>query len=654
MTDVPSRLGELMVQGWVLTDNPCPAPDCGGVPLLRSPKEQESAVQHCVSCDASQIQSQAFVYRPRLHHTPHSPSTPPTEISSNLSSPTFAPPAETEEMRRRREQSDNAVHGNWQAAIEGECVACGTVYMTQSDAEALQHLIPTSSTAEHTSTHPTSGPGLSVIGPTVASNSPQCLQPLQLPTLDPLPQMKAILVEFPTHETVACRGVTAADTAAQALQLALGVLSERLTLACATPNLVDLPSIAETSNAINKVAQALEQVNRLRQQDYGRTSSFSYGAEMDYSLKHLRELDSRRDLLQRGARSKFEFEFETLNTGDIGCSRLVPSCHHIFSLFRNRRDRGDVAAFEDDHGQRGRRYLLKRPSKFFTPLPSRAPTDPEEEYRDEYVQVHSPSTVMGGTLNARPTTLEDPVSPSSLHGYSNRSEYPRLPHDDIPYADMYHEGMAGRGNPEGPVVINHLSRSMSPTSSDRTFKNHRPAALEYPGTRVRQKLLQPISTAVIVMTLTPRYSDVVEAMDPTLPSSRLVVSTARKVTDAGPLGTIPKGFLRFTISFPVEWMSYFKMKEGVKSRGTMDPTVHTTVEVMEDMEVMRTTGIIWAAELTGIQGNTMITEVAEITRGMMTTPGGPSTKFPATTENMRTIRIMKSTQVMANLIVTLL
>lgn len=72
------------------------------------------------------------------------------------------------------------------------------------------------------------------------------------------------------------------------------------------------------------------------------------------------------------------------------------------------------------------------------------------------------------------------------------------------------------------------------------------------------------------------------------------------------------------------------------------------------MEVMRTTGIIWAAELTGIQGNTMITEVVEITRGMMTTPGGPSTKTPAITEDMRTIRIMKSTQVMANLNVTLL
>ncbi|KAI6034216.1 hypothetical protein BKA83DRAFT_4186651 [Pisolithus microcarpus] len=164
----------------------------------------------------------------------------------------------------------------------------------------------------------------------------------------------------------------------------------------------------------------------------------------------------------------------------------------MFRLFRNRRDRGDVAAFEDDHGQRGRRYLLRRPSKIFTPLPSRAPTDPEEEYRDEYMRVHSPSTLMGGTLNARPTTLEDPVSPSSLRGYSNRSEYPRLPHDDIPYADAYHESMAGRGNPEDPIVINHSSRSMSQTPSDRTFENHRPAAFEYPGTRIYHNRFLPL------------------------------------------------------------------------------------------------------------------------------------------------------------------
>lgn len=42
-------------------------------------------------------------------HEFHSrPSTPPTEISSTLSSPTFAPPVDTEETIRRRQQSDQA------------------------------------------------------------------------------------------------------------------------------------------------------------------------------------------------------------------------------------------------------------------------------------------------------------------------------------------------------------------------------------------------------------------------------------------------------------------------------------------------------------------------------------------------------------------
>lgn len=313
MTDVPSKLGEMMVQGWVLTDNPCPAPDCGGVPLLRSPKGQERVVQHCVSCDrspsdVSQIQSQPSSSTVSSASHASRPSTPPTEVSSNLSSPTFAPPAETEEMRRRRQQSDNASTEIGKRLLKGwamlgeecpnsrcygiplvrpptkngvkdtrkECVACGTVYMTESDDEAWQRLMSTSSTAEPTSTHPASGPRLSVIGPTVAPNVPQ---PLQLPTLDPVPQMKLTvgnpsrLPETRNNCLIPNRGVTTADAAAQALQHALGVLSERLTVSCAAPSLVDLPSIAETSDAINKVAQALGQVNRLRQQDYGRSSS---------------------------------------------------------------------------------------------------------------------------------------------------------------------------------------------------------------------------------------------------------------------------------------------------------------------------------------------------------------------------------------------
>lgn len=314
MTDVPSKLGELMLQGWVLTDNPCPASGCRGVPLLRSPKGQEPMVQHCVSCDrsptdVSQTQSQASSIVSSESYASR-PSTPPTEIFSNLSSPTFAPPAETEETRRRRQQSDNASTEIGKRLLKGwtmlgeecpnsrcygiplvrpptkngvkdtrkECVACETVYMNESDAEALQRLTPTSSSAEHASAHLTGGPGLSIIASAVAPISPE---PLQLPTLDPTPQIQLAignpnrLPDARNSRLVPRHGVATPDTAAQALQLALGVLSEKLTLACTAPSLVDLSSVAATSDAINKVAQALGQVNRLRQQDYGRSSSLS-------------------------------------------------------------------------------------------------------------------------------------------------------------------------------------------------------------------------------------------------------------------------------------------------------------------------------------------------------------------------------------------
>lgn len=304
-----------MLQGWVLTDNPCPASGCRGVPLLRSPKGQEPMVQHCVSCDrsptvdVSQTQSQASSIVSSESYASR-PSTPPTEIFSNLSSPTFAPPAVTEETRRRRQQSDNASTEIGKRLLKGwtmlgeecpnsrcygiplvrpptkngvkdtrkECVACGTVYMNESDAEALQRLTPISSSAEHASAHLTGGPGLSIIASTVAPISPE---PLQLPTLDPTPQIQLAignpnrLPDARNSRLVPRHDVATPDTAAQALQLALGVLSEKLTLACTAPSLVDLSSVAATSDAINKVAQALGQVNRLRQQDYGRSSSLS-------------------------------------------------------------------------------------------------------------------------------------------------------------------------------------------------------------------------------------------------------------------------------------------------------------------------------------------------------------------------------------------
>ena len=63
------------------------------------------------------------------------------------------------------------------------------------------------------------------------------------------------------------------DASTQALELALGVLSERLKMTCANSSLLDPGSIGETAEALGKVAQALAQVNHLRQQDIMQSTS---------------------------------------------------------------------------------------------------------------------------------------------------------------------------------------------------------------------------------------------------------------------------------------------------------------------------------------------------------------------------------------------
>lgn len=117
-------------------------------------------------------------------------STPPTEISSALSSPVFAPPADTEESRLRREQSDRASSEIGKRLLKGwamlgdecpnsrcygiplvrpprvgggkdprkvcnvfaallpafhcpkECVICGTTYTTEVDSAGRERLAP--------------------------------------------------------------------------------------------------------------------------------------------------------------------------------------------------------------------------------------------------------------------------------------------------------------------------------------------------------------------------------------------------------------------------------------------------------------------------------------------------------------------------------
>ena len=138
VTDVSSRLGEYMLKGWVLTDEGCPNTNCR-VPLMRSPKGQVPVTMFCANCDGDpqsertalsflcfalkQIEGRSSAPNPEVSPSgagQSSPSTvssdtrisrsstPPTDVSSNLSSPTFALPVETAESARRRQQSDAA------------------------------------------------------------------------------------------------------------------------------------------------------------------------------------------------------------------------------------------------------------------------------------------------------------------------------------------------------------------------------------------------------------------------------------------------------------------------------------------------------------------------------------------------------------------
>lgn len=124
----------------VLTDKSCPTPGCR-VPLMRSPNGQNPVTWFCANCEGSSAGEYPKVLSFRrtehgvmqahqstqstasttdsvrhgqsspsiLSSTHYSrPSTPPTEVSSTLSSPTFALPAETAEIIHRRQQSDLA------------------------------------------------------------------------------------------------------------------------------------------------------------------------------------------------------------------------------------------------------------------------------------------------------------------------------------------------------------------------------------------------------------------------------------------------------------------------------------------------------------------------------------------------------------------
>ncbi|KAH9947269.1 hypothetical protein B0H21DRAFT_345451 [Amylocystis lapponica] len=328
ITDVSGKLGEYMLKGWILTDHICSR--CSKVPLMRSPSSLN--LYFCVNCDANpstatQTSSQLSMPQPsRLSvagsehpasvqsspvHTPSSPhsrlSTPPTEVSSAPSSPTFALPVDTEEILRRRQQSDRASAELGKRMLRGwamladecpssgcygvplvrppkvgsdkdprkECVICGTVYVYEKDTFGQDHLVPLNSNGDipdsggsgvgqrgalsQSSVPPPSAPPGKDKGKAVARND----VPYTLSNDMTTPGTQAVHPETST--------TSALDASASSLELTLHALSDRLKSLASMP-VVEPSLIAQTADAITKVSQALMQVKQLlwnENQTYG-------------------------------------------------------------------------------------------------------------------------------------------------------------------------------------------------------------------------------------------------------------------------------------------------------------------------------------------------------------------------------------------------
>ncbi|KAG2135914.1 uncharacterized protein EDB93DRAFT_1170225 [Suillus bovinus] len=315
IADVSSKLGEYMIKGWVLTDTTCSSPACPGVPLMRSPNNGSPVTHICVNCNgpqqATSTQSNSSSTNSSSTYESYSrPSTPPTELSSALSSPTFAPPIDTEETIRRRQQSDQASAEIGKRLLKGwamlgeecpnircygvplvrppkggeerdprkECVVCGTIYVTDVS-EGWQRLVPappaievgSSSGAYNSMSSAPVTLGCRDKGKAVMRNISS-----QSSSLLPASKSSKLTIDIsPTralannsehlHASVPSINADTAYSSAQVLKLSLDAMSQRLAQICETANQMDVASIASAADAINKVAQALSQVRQLEE-----------------------------------------------------------------------------------------------------------------------------------------------------------------------------------------------------------------------------------------------------------------------------------------------------------------------------------------------------------------------------------------------------
>ncbi|EPS95377.1 hypothetical protein FOMPIDRAFT_1132570 [Fomitopsis schrenkii] len=315
--DVSGKLGEYMLKGWVLTDKSCPK--CSRVPLMRSPSGP--TVHFCANCDAAPGTSTASSSRsgPDIPEraapirnnpttldekssvgstssaTPSRTSTPPTEVSQALSSPTFAPPMDMAEVLRRRQQSDTASAEIGRRMLKGwamladecpnptcygiplvrppkpggqkdprkECVVCGAVYIYENDAPGA-HLVPLQPS-------PNTSAGLSTLlpQPPPAPVPVPAWRPISAPRLD---LHASTSVARAGEEDRVQRNIVlppasgshlAVQESVQSLELALHVLSGRVTV-LSNGTTLETALIAQTADAMSKVAQALAQVRQLQ------------------------------------------------------------------------------------------------------------------------------------------------------------------------------------------------------------------------------------------------------------------------------------------------------------------------------------------------------------------------------------------------------
>jgi len=324
--DVPPQLGQLMLQGWVLTDIVCAK--CRELPKMRSPNGRTPVVELCVNCDSGNDSSNVAPNRvanrrsvASLSSDPNSSlsltmsgrSTPPTEVSSTLSSPTFAIPVDTEEILRRRQQSDRASTEIGSRLLKGwamladecpsdtcfgvplvrppklgggkdprkECVICGTAYVDEKDVNGWYRLarlsdVPGPSSESPAAVHISAsdrskGKGIVSSGihtlPSNPINLPKHVSNITSGTpasgsLQPEPLVPS---ESSTN--------AALEASVNALEASLHALSRRLTSLTGEQLVVDPASISQTADAITKVSAALIQVKQLQWSEKGAGSS---------------------------------------------------------------------------------------------------------------------------------------------------------------------------------------------------------------------------------------------------------------------------------------------------------------------------------------------------------------------------------------------